>query len=203
MTSPPVDAFAWLVTAPLLLGAYLLGAIPFGLLLVRRFAHQDVRQSGSGNIGATNVARVAGKTLGAATLALDALKGSAPVLLARWADLPEPVCAMAGAAAFLGHCFPVYLRFKGGKGIATGFGVVLAFQPAVAGVALTVYALTYLVTRISSISSLASVTSVAAMGIWVGIHPVTLALLGAMLVVIILKHIPNLRRLFKGQELKV
>lgn len=182
------------------LGAYLLGAVPFGLVLVRVFKRQDVRAQGSGNIGATNVTRVAGKALGAFTLALDAAKGAAPVLVAgalgwgRWEQ------ALLGACAFLGHCFPVYLRFLGGKGIATGFGVILALSPPGAALAAGVFGVMFAVTRISSLSSLAGMGAVVAAAAWYGVEGRMWVLLGAMMGVVVVKHLGNIRRLFRGAE---
>ncbi len=108
-----------------LLGGYLLGSIPFGLLLTRAAGLGDIRRIGSGNIGATNVLRTGNKTLAAAVLLLDAAKSAAAVLLAAWL-LGWPTAPLAGLGAVLGHCFPVWLGFRGGKGVATGFGMVLA-----------------------------------------------------------------------------
>ncbi|MEW5851486.1 MAG: glycerol-3-phosphate 1-O-acyltransferase PlsY [Myxococcota bacterium] len=180
--------------------SYLLGAVPFGLVLVRWRAHTDVRLAGSGNIGATNVARVAGKGLGVITLLLDAMKGALPVTAARMLGVGELGCAVVGAAAFLGHCFPVYLRFKGGKGIATGFGVVLAMRPPVALLAAAVYGITFLATRISSVSSLTALVAVGAAAGFVGLQPELWGLFATMLAVIVVKHIPNIRRLLGGKE---
>jgi len=126
------------VSALLLALAYLAGSIPFGLFIARTLTGKDVRSVGSGNIGATNVARAAGKGAAAATLILDALKGLAPVLLARLVQDPRPFRSAAGLAAacgvlaVVGHCFPVWLRFRGGKGVATGLGVGLALAPVAA-----------------------------------------------------------------------
>ncbi len=184
------------------LAAYLLGAVPFGLVLVRLFKHQDVRAEGSGNIGATNVTRVAGKGLGALTLVLDALKGGAVVLVARALGWDLFAQALLGACAFLGHCFPVYLRFRGGKGIATGLGVIFALHPPAAGLAAGVFGAFFLATRISSLSSLAGVLSVVAAAVWIGVETRLLVLLGAMVGVAIYKHLPNIRRLLGGRELR-
>jgi glycerol-3-phosphate acyltransferase PlsY len=203
-----VDApLSWALGAPVLAGlvvaAYLLGAVPFGLVVVRVARGRDVREVGSGNIGATNVARAAGKTLGALTLLLDAGKGALPVLAARLLGGTETEQALAGAASFLGHCFPAYLGFRGGKGIATGLGVVLALRPWVALVALAAWGLSFAVTRTSSLSSLVAVAVVGGVATWLSIPWPLMALLGSMLLVVLLKHLPNLRRLVKGRELKV
>jgi glycerol-3-phosphate acyltransferase PlsY len=186
-----------------ILGAYLLGAVPFGLLVVRIARHQDVRDQGSGNIGATNVARVAGQKLGAVTLLMDALKGWAPVVVGRSFGLDDAASACAGAAAFLGHCFPVYLRFRGGKGIATGLGVIMGTRPLVAVVAVGVFLAAFVVTRISSLSCLLGMVAVAVLAYFTSLEPELLGLLAAMLGVSILKLWPNIRRLIAGHELRL
>lgn len=159
---------AWL---PLALGAYLLGSVPFGLL-IGKARGIDVREHGSRNIGATNVGRVLGRSWGFLCFGLDFLKGAVPVLVSGWwmglLGEPEPhplaaSCWLAvGAAALLGHVFPVYLRFKGGKGVATGFGVMLAMHPGVSGsaaVALGVWLGVLALTRMVSVSSCAAALS--------------------------------------------
>ncbi len=180
--------------------AYLLGAVPFGLIVVWLKTRRDVRGAGSGNIGATNVTRVAGRALGVVTLLLDAAKGALPVLLAaQWgASLLEQ--ALLGAAAFLGHCFPVYLRFAGGKGIATGLGVVLAMRPAAALLAGAVFAVVFAVTRISAAGTLCGVLSVVVAAVVLGADARLLGLLGAMVAVVVLKHRPNIQRMLQGAE---
>lgn len=124
----------------LLLASYLIGAIPTGVLLTRLAGGEDVRKGGSGNIGATNVYRVAGRTLGISTLVGDCLKGVIPVLLAtRVLDLSVAHIALVALAAFLGHCYPIYLGFKGGKGVATALGVFLVLSPLTVLCALAVF----------------------------------------------------------------
>lgn len=195
--------------APWLLGgAYLLGSIPFGYVIARLFAKEDVRKKGSGNIGATNVARVVGRKLGVLTLVLDALKGAAPVLLV--AELAGDRTAASslleasvGLCAFLGHCFPVWLGFRGGKGVATGAGVLFAHLPFVSLIGLGVFALVFAFARVVSLSSL-----VAGLGVLVAVlvlRPFDAALvpLGVMFLVMVLKHTSNIRRLLAREELKV
>jgi glycerol-3-phosphate acyltransferase PlsY len=184
------------------LGAYLVGAVPFGLVLVKVFRREDVRAAGSGNIGATNVTRVAGRALGAATLALDALKGAAPVVVARALDMDAFAQAVAGSAAFLGHCFPVYLRFHGGKGIATGMGAIAGMNPAAAGLAVAVFGAAFAVTRISSVSCIAGMLAVVALAAALGTEARMLLLLVAMSAVSLYRLSDNIRRLVKGRELK-
>jgi acyl phosphate:glycerol-3-phosphate acyltransferase len=141
----------WLLVA----ASYFSGSVPFGLFLTRLFARKDVRSEGSGNIGATNVARVAGKKIGALVLILDALKGSIPVLLAqRWFPLEATLHCAVGYLAFLGHVFPLWLRFKGGKGVATALGVLTVLQPIGAALGFASWLLVMALARISSIGSL-------------------------------------------------
>ena len=190
----------------LLVGAYLCGSIPFGLLLSKAFAKTDVRAAGSGNIGATNVARVAGKKLGVVTLALDALKGAVPVLVAGALtdDDVRPLAeSTAGLLAFCGHCFPIWLRFKGGKGVATGAGVLLAHIPLIAGVGVLGFAATYAATRFVSAGSLVGAALITAG--YLALRDVGAAALPlvAMLVILVLKHTGNIRRMLRREELRV
>ncbi len=142
-------ACGWLVPA------YLLGAVPFGLLVARWMGAGDIRQQGSGNIGATNVLRSVGRLAGAMALLLDMLKGFFPVLLARlWLGADTPLTGGVALAVFLGHLYPVYLGFKGGKGVATGLGIYLAWTPAVGLYALLAWLVTALVWRTSSLAAL-------------------------------------------------
>jgi glycerol-3-phosphate acyltransferase PlsY len=135
--------------------AYLAGSIPFGMLLTRWLRGVDVRGQGSGNIGATNVARVAGKKLGAVVLLLDALKGALPVLFARlWQPEAPWLHVLVALAAVLGHVFPVWLRFRGGKGVATALGVFVMLAPLAALAGALTYAVLLWLTRVSSIGSL-------------------------------------------------
>lgn len=180
---------------------YLLGSVPFGLVLTRAAGLGDIRQIGSGNIGATNVLRTGNKPLAAATLILDSGKGAIAALLALWLG-GETAALVAGGAAMLGHSFPVWLGFKGGKGVATALGVLLAAAwPVGLGACLTWLA-TAAVFRISSLSALVAI----------GLSPVTayyfagpetagLALFIAVLVFV--RHEANIRRLLAGEEPKI
>lgn len=186
-----------------MVGAYLLGSIPFGLLIARTFAQVDVRGAGSGNIGATNVARTAGKKLGIATLLLDAAKGALAVVLARALELELPWVCGAAALAVLGHVFPVWLRFAGGKGVATAAGVFLALAPQATGVAVLVFAVTFAVGRVVSVASLlGSLALVGALVLWDGRTPVWLTGVG-LVALIFARHAGNLSRLVRGQESKL
>jgi len=148
-----------MIAAGLVLLGYLSGSIPFGLLLVRASRGVDVRAQGSGNIGATNVARVAGKGLGAVVLVLDALKGALPVLLAAAVEGNGAVPALVGVAAFAGHVAPPWLGFRGGKGVATALGVLAVLAPRAALAGAVTWAVVLAVLRISSVGSLLGASS--------------------------------------------
>ena len=190
--------------------AYLLGSVPTGYLLVRLFRHEDIRSVGSGNIGATNVMRSGGKGLGAATFFLDVLKGATAVLIAAWiaSQLATAVPsrnleALAAVVAVLGHMFPVWLGFKGGKGVATGFGVFLVAAPWAALAAITVFAIVLLLSRYVSLASILGAASFPVFA-WFLVHGDKPApFVAAQIVVallIILKHHQNIRRLATGTE---
>lgn len=181
---------------------YLLGAVPFGLVLGRRFAGVDVRQHGSHNIGATNVARVAGKGLGLATLVLDVGKGAAPVLVAG-ALIPslEWLPAVVAVTAVVGHCWPVWLRFRGGKGVATSAGVLLVLAPIPTLGAAAVWGATFAIGRKSSLAALIALAAMLGLSAWLA--PGVLPVVGALGFVLVVRHVDNIRRLVKGTELGV
>jgi acyl phosphate:glycerol-3-phosphate acyltransferase len=183
------------------LGGYLLGSIPFGLLLTKAAGLGDIRSMGSGNIGATNVLRTGRKWLAAATLILDALKGAAAVLITQhWAE--HAVALYAGLAAVLGHLFPIWLRFRGGKGVATGLGVLLAAFWPVGAIACGVWLLAAAVLRYSSLAALCAFASTPIAAIGFGdIQLVKLAFTIAVLVFI--RHQANIRRLRAGTEPRI
>lgn len=188
-----------LLFAPFLLG-YLLGSIPFGLLLTRAAGLGDIRKVGSGNIGATNVLRTGHKGLAAATLALDALKGLVAVLIAD--QVGQLAAVGAGAGAVLGHMFPVWLSFKGGKGGATVLGVFLGLSWPVAAVGAGVWLLILATLRYSSLATLLATAIAAASAWWLSPRPV--AMLATVLVLLVwAKHHENIRRLLAGTESKV
>ena len=180
---------------------YFLGAIPFGYLLVRLTTGTDIREAGSGNIGATNVFRKS-KAVGLLTFVLDAGKGYFAVLLAGWLGGGVGWQAIAAVAAILGHIFTLFLRFKGGKGVATGFGAFLALTPASAGTTMIVFVLTAALVRYVS---LASILATAAYPLWVYLYHEPLNVFWAAVIgsaVIIAKHHQNIRRLISGTEHK-
>ncbi len=180
--------------------AYLLGSIPFGLLLTRAAGLGDIRNIGSGNIGATNVLRTGKRGLAAATLLLDGGKGAVAVLIARHFGFPAPLCA--GFAVFLGHLFPVWLRFHGGKGAATGLGVLLAEAFPVGLIACASWLAVVFLLRMSSAATLAAFAIAPLAALALGhARLAVLALLIAGLVV--LKHGANIARLRAGTEPKI
>ena len=191
------------------IAAYLVGGIPFGLLLAKKFAGVDVKASGSGSIGATNVLRVVkesnpalAKKLGGATLALDALKGIVVLAVAYFLGLSEATLWGIAVLAVIGHCFSPYLNFEGGKGIATGMGVMAFMLPIETIIALVVWGVGAKTIKISSVSSLSGVLALLVASFF--IHP-DMAHAPVVLIVFILfyKHIPNIIRLFKGEEARV
>jgi len=190
--------------------AYLAGSIPFGVLFARARG-VDIQKEGSGNIGATNAARVLGKRVGALVLLCDAAKGALPLLGARWllpAYLPEGRwtwgVAAVGIAAFVGHLAPPWLRFRGGKGVATGFGVMLALSPLPALVAGAVFVAVYAAWRIASLGSLLAATTFApALWFFGPRDDAFLAMAAAMWVLIVIKHRGNIGRMLRRSENKV
>jgi glycerol-3-phosphate acyltransferase PlsY len=186
---------------PVLIAAYLLGSIPFGYIFVKLATGMDIRKAGSGNIGATNVFRKS-KAIGVCTLLADAGKGYLAVVLAGRLTGDPRWQAAAAVAAIAGHVFPVWLRFRGGKGVATGCGAYLALAPAAVGTTLVVFALTASLTRYVS---LASILATAAFPLWAYLYREPSAVLVAALAgscLIIAKHHENIRRLLSGTENK-
>jgi glycerol-3-phosphate acyltransferase PlsY len=181
--------------------AFAAGAIPFGVLLARRRG-VDIRTTGSGNIGATNVARVVGLGLGLVVLVLDAAKGAAPVLVVRWLDLGPWTAAAAGLGAVLGHCFSPWLGFRGGKGVATALGVFLALDPLAAGAAVATFAVFAAITRIPAVGSLAGTAALAALCIARAPLP-TAALAIAVGLLILVRHRSNLAHLLRRQHERI
>lgn len=180
---------------------YLLGSIPFGIVITRAMGLGDLRQIGSGNIGATNVLRTGNKPAALATLLLDSGKGAIAVLLARWLAGPD-AAMVAGAAAFLGHLFPVWLGFKGGKGVATFLGTLLALDWRLGLIACAAWALTAALTRISSLSALVAAAMTPFVALW--LDGSRMALVTAFMVVLIfIRHHANIRRILDGTEPRI
>lgn len=190
----------WAEPTAALVGGYLLGSIPFGLLLTRLSGAGDLRRIGSGNIGATNVLRTGRKGLAAATLLLDLLKGAAAVLLAAWASPGNE--ALAGAAAFIGHCFPVWLGFRGGKGVATLMGIVLALHWPIALVFALIWVGLLALLRISSIAGLTAAVSAPVSAAAFGRNDLVVLLL-ILAMIVAWKHRANIERLLSGTEPRV
>ncbi len=198
--------FLFNINAQFYIAAYLVGGIPFGLLLAKFIAGVNVKESGSKSIGATNVLRVVkesnptlAKKLGAATLLLDALKGIAVLLVAMAFDMPESTLWGVAVLAVVGHCFSPYLWFEGGKGIATGLGVLLVMLPMETMIGFVVWGVLAKTLKISSISSLAGVLALLIASFV--IHPdLPHAPIVIITLILFYKHIPNIVRLFKGEE---
>ena len=182
------------------LGGYLLGSVPFGLLVARVAGKGDIRAAGSGNIGATNVSRVGGKRLGALTLLLDAAKGALPALVAaRWG---AEGALVAAAGAVLGHVFPVWLRFRGGKGVATALGAMLAVAWPVGLLACATWLAVGALFRYSSVASLAAFAALPFYAWWLTDSSRAWLATG-LSVLVILRHHNNIRRLLDGTETRV
>ncbi|MBL9054351.1 MAG: glycerol-3-phosphate 1-O-acyltransferase PlsY [Tabrizicola sp.] len=192
------DPTLLIVTAAL---AYLLGSVPFGILITRFLGLGDLRQIGSGNIGATNVLRTGHKGAALSTLAFDAAKGAVAVLVAGWL-LGEDAAQLAGLCAFLGHLFPVWLKFKGGKGVATFLGILLALSWQVGLAACATWLVTALVTRMSSLAALMAAASTA---MWMLLFAEGRFLLLALVMTILIyvRHAENLKRIKAGTEPKI
>ena len=195
LVSPPAVLLLWAVIG------YLLGTIPTGVLLARAMGLGDLRKIGSGNIGATNVLRTGNKKAAALTLLGDALKGAAAVLLARAFAAPDAV-QFAALTAFVGHCFPVWLKFRGGKGVATFLGLLLALAPLAGVIACAIWALTAKLGRMSSLAALLAA----------GWTPIVVMLIGrgdlfalttVLAVLIYLRHAANIARIRKGTEPRI
>ena len=194
-TSPP----GLLIVAALL--AYLLGSIPFGILITRAMGLGDLRAIGSGNIGATNVLRTGNKRAAAATLILDAAKGAVAVLVARFA-VGEDAAQLAALSSFLGHLFPVWLRFKGGKGVATFLGTLLALDWRVGLACCATWAIAAAITRISS---LAALTAAALSTLWLMVFQQgqMIFLVVILTLLVYVRHWANLQRIKQGTEPKI
>lgn len=194
-TPSPLIDLLWL------LGAYMVGSIPFGLLLARRFLKLDLRELGSGNIGATNAVRAGGKGFGAAVLLLDALKGALPALvLLSLGHPPNSVLPVAvGLMAVLGHCSSPWLGFSGGKGVATTLGMVLALAPTLALAGLAVYVLIFFCFRVSGLGSLIAIGALTLISWWTHGLPLC-GMLSLVYAVIVWRHRGNIEALLAARR---
>lgn len=183
---------------------YLLGSIPFGIILTRLFGAGDLRQIGSGNIGATNVLRTGRKELAAATLILDGAKGAVAVFLARHflPELGQDGAMIAGAAAMIGHCYPVWLKFRGGKGVATLLGLSLALAWPIGVVFAVVWLAAALLSRISSLGGMVGAVSSPVAALALG-YPVYATGLAGLAVIVLWRHRENIVRLRAGTEPRI
>jgi glycerol-3-phosphate acyltransferase PlsY len=185
----------------LVLFAYLLGSVPAGYIL-GYLAGIDVRTAGSGNVGATNVARVVGKRQGLWTLLADCAKGFIPAFVTVQWGLEPAATALVGVAAFLGHLYPVFLKFHGGKGVATGFGVLLGLAPWATACLVPLFGIVVLTTRIVSLSSMVGAAA-APFVLWFFSHPPVVIIMSVFLaLMVILRHQRNIQRLLAGTEPK-
>lgn len=183
----------------LVLFAYLLGSVPTGYIL-GSLAGVDVRKAGSGNVGATNVARVVGKRHGIFTLAADMAKGFVPVIIALNLGLTPTATALVGIAAFVGHLYPVFLRFQGGKGVATALGVFLGLAPWATLILMAIFVLVLLATRVVSLSSMVA-AGCAPIVFWLFFHsPLLTGMSLFIALMIVLRHRGNIQRLRSGTE---
>ena len=197
---PPFESSTFTLIVWAVIG-YGLGSVPFGLLLTRAMGLGNLRDIGSGNIGATNVLRTGNKGAAALTLGLDAAKGALAVLLAR-AFAPEDAVQLAGLAAFMGHCFPVWLGFKGGKGVATFLGLWLALAWPVGIACCATWLAIFAISRTSSLSALFAAGSSSIWALFLGYGP-TIILAFALTALIYVRHSENIARLRAGEEPKV
>jgi len=188
----------------LILMGYLLGSIPFGILLTRLFGAGDLRQIGSGNIGATNVLRTGRKELAAATLILDGAKGAVAVLLARHfvPELGDGGAMVAGAAAMIGHCYPVWLKFRGGKGVATLLGLAIALAWPIGLVFAAAWLATALISRISSLGGMVGAVAAPVAALVLG-YPVYALGLAGLAAIVLWRHRENITRLRAGTEPRI
>jgi acyl phosphate:glycerol-3-phosphate acyltransferase len=186
---------------------YAISAIPFGLVLSKIFAKTDIRDSGSKNIGATNVARVLGKKLGFATLMLDGLKGAVMVVIARFQflgiDNLHLFLLLVSAVAVLGHIFPIYLRFKGGKGVATTIAVLFALDLKLGLSVVVVWVVCFFLVRISSVSSLSAIFSAALFSFLYKSSVEQTILCCFLFLLVLIRHKENIVRLISGEEKKI
>lgn len=183
--------------------SYLIGSVASAIVVCRLWKLPDPRHQGSGNPGATNVLRIGGKTPAAATLVGDVLKGLLPVTVGQWLNVESATLAAIALAAFLGHLYPLFFNFQGGKGVATAFGALLALAPGVALATLGIWLLIALLTRLSSLAALGA-GILAPIVLWWQDHPQEHALLLAIIALLLVwRHRENIQRLLAGQEQRI
>ena len=188
------------------LAAYLIGAIPFGLVIAKLFGLGDIRNIGSGNIGATNVLRTGNKIAAVLTLLLDSGKGLFVVMIARYLNGDSNVIAITGLLSIVGHCYPIWLGFRGGKGVATGLGVFLGFHPLVGAMVCLVWLVTAFLFRFSSLAAIISYTSAPILFALISSPPLpvlTVITAGMIAALAIWRHRGNIKRLFSGTEPRI
>jgi len=187
----------------LIIASYFIGAIPTGVILAKAFAGRDIRQEGSGNIGATNVTRVLGKKVGTLTLVGDLLKGFLPVWAGAAVTGSIEVACLMGLAAFLGHLFPIYLGFKGGKGVATALGVFLYLSPIVILIEVIIFAFVVGIWKYVSLGSIIAAAAMPLLLLMIAFPKPVVLLSIVFAILIIIKHSSNIQRLMSGTENKV
>lgn len=192
-----------MIDAAIVLAAYLAGSVASAVLVCRAMGLPDPRAKGSGNPGATNVLRVGGKRPAALTLAGDVLKGVLPVLLAKALSLSPATQALSAFAAFLGHLYPLYFRFQGGKGVATALGAITALFWPVGLAMCALWLAVAAVTRYSSLASMVAALGAPAAAFWLSAGPVNVAVLAAVAVLLLWRHRGNVRRLIAGTESRI
>ena len=192
-----------MIDAAVVLIAYLAGSLASAILVCRALGLPDPRGEGSGNPGATNVLRIAGRGPAALTLAGDVLKGVAPVLLAKGLALSPTVTALSAFAAFLGHLHPLYFRFRGGKGMATALGAIAALAWPVAAVMCAIWLVVAATTRYSSLASMTAAVSAPVAAAWFAPHPATPSALALIAALLLWRHRGNIRRLADGTESRI
>jgi len=200
MIDPISWAHSWPYIAAALAGGYLLGSIPFGLILTRLAGMGDIRSIGSGNIGATNVLRTGNKKLAAATLVLDGAKGAVAVLIAQ--QFGPDITVVTAVGSLAGHLFPIWLRFRGGKGVATALGILLALAPMVGLLSCCTWILTAVIFRFSSLSALIALAG-SPIYMWWLADPQRMEFSIAMAIVVWARHWENILRLVKGEESRI
>jgi len=185
-----------------IVGAYLIGSLSSAIMLCKLAGLPDPRTQGSGNPGATNVLRFGGKKLAATVLIIDVIKGVVPVVIAIFLDLEQSWIAATALAAFLGHLFPLFFQFKGGKGVATALGGFLALNPAMAGIVLLSWLAVFILTRISSLSAIIAALLAPVYSLWFLDNITARWIVLVMAVLLVARHHGNIKRLLSGEETK-